>query len=236
MQDHRPSVCVALDGSDREWILDMARRLAPVGGWLKLGLEAFTAHGPQLVRDVGSLGRPVFLDLKLHDIPTTVRRAAANCARCGAAMFNVHAAGGAAMLAEAQRGAAEGAAGARPKVLAVTLLTSLDDASLAALGFASDADDVVLRWANLAREQGLDGVVASAREAPSIRSACGEDFLIVTPGIRPSWSAPDDQRRTVTPAEARRLGADLLVVGRPVTRADDPAAALARVIEETRPT
>jgi len=232
MHDTRPSLCVALDGSDRDWIVDMAGRLAPIGGWLKLGLEAFTAHGPQLVREVGRLGRPVFLDVKLHDIPNTVRRAAANCARTGAAMFNVHAAGGSDMLAAAVDGASDGAAGDRPKVIAVTVLTSLDAGDLERLGVASGPDELVLRWATLARDAGLDGVVASAREAPEIRAACGDDFLIVTPGIRPPWAAKDDQRRTVTPYEARRLGADLLVVGRPVTGADDPAAAARRLLDE----
>jgi len=232
MDDARVSLCVALDGSDRDWILDMAGRLAPIGGWLKLGLEAFTAHGPQLVGEVGRLGRPVFLDVKLHDIPNTVRRAAANCARTGAAMFNVHAAGGPDMLAAAMDGASDGAAGERPKVIAVTVLTSLDGHALARLGLGTDADELVVRWAMLARDAGLDGVVASAREAPAVRAACGDDFLIVTPGIRPSWAAADDQRRTVTPHDARRLGADLLVVGRPVTEADDPVAALRRLLDE----
>ncbi len=232
MHDERRALCVALDGSDREWVLDMAGRLAPIGGWLKLGLEAFTAHGPQLVREVGRLGRPVFLDVKLHDIPNTVRRAAANCARTGAAMFNVHAAGGADMLTAAVDGASDGAAGDRPKVIAVTLLTSLDGDALRRLGLGTDTDGLVVRWATLARDAGLDGVVASAREAPAIRAACGDDFLIVTPGIRPPWAAADDQRRTVTPQEARRLGADLLVVGRPVTGADDPAAVAQRLLDE----
>jgi orotidine-5'-phosphate decarboxylase len=232
MHDERPSLCVALDGSDRDWILGMADRLASVGGWLKIGLEAFTAFGPQLVRDVSRLGRPVFLDVKLHDIPNTVRRAAANCARTGAAMFNVHAAGGAEMLAAAVDGASDGAVGERPKVIAVTLLTSLDGRALTRLGLASEPEELVLRWANLAREAGLDGVVASAREAPAIRAALGDGFLIVTPGIRPSWAEANDQRRTVTPEEARRLGADLLVVGRPVTDADDPVAALRRLLAE----
>jgi orotidine-5'-phosphate decarboxylase len=230
-------VCVALDHSDRDWITSTARRLAPSGAWLKLGLEAFCAHGPDLVREVVAAGGPLFLDLKLHDIPNTVGRAAANCARTGVAMLNVHAAGGAEMLAAAVRGAADGAAGAPPKVLAVTLLTSLDSTALQALGLQTTVESTVVEWARLAREAGLDGVVASAREAPAVRSACGDDFLIVTPGIRPAWAGgADDQRRTVTPAEARRLGADLLVVGRPVTSADDPLAALERVMDEVRGT
>ncbi len=228
----RDALCVALDGSDREWILETARRLAPHAGWLKLGLEAFTAHGPDLVREAAALGGHVFLDLKLHDIPNTVRRAAANCAASGARMINVHAAGGPAMLEAAAAGAREGAAGAPPKVVAVTVLTSLDRENLHGMGFGAGPEELVVRWSAMAREAGLDGVVASAREAAAVRAACGPDFLIVTPGIRPAWAARDDQRRIVTPADAVAAGADILVVGRPITRASDPAAAARRILEE----
>jgi len=228
----RESLCVALDGTDREWILNTARLVSPHAGWLKVGLEAFTAHGPALVEEIAALDGCVFLDLKLHDIPATVRRAAANCAAAGARMFNVHAAGGAAMMEAAAEGARDGARGEAPKVLAVTVLTSLDRRALAGLGLDTEPEELVVRWARLAQDAGLDGAVASAREAAAIRAACGGGFLIVTPGIRPAWAASDDQRRIVTPAEAIARGADILVIGRPITRAADPAGAAARILEE----
>ena len=232
MQDDRNRLCVALDGSDRDWITSTARRLAPRVGWLKLGLEAFTAFGPELVTEIANLETRVFFDIKLHDIPNTVRRAAANCAATGAAMFNVHASGGRAMLHAALEGAADGSAEHPPKVLAVTVLTSLDRGVIAELGLERDPDELVMRWARLANEVGLDGVVASAREAPAIRRECGPDFLIVTPGIRPAWSAAGDQKRVMTPAEAIGAGADILVIGRPITGADSPDEAIARILEE----
>jgi orotidine-5'-phosphate decarboxylase len=232
MADKRERLCVALDGSDREWIVSTARDLAPHVGWLKLGLEAFTAFGPSLVEEVAAAHGRVFLDIKLHDIPNTVRRAAANCAATGAAMFNVHAAGGRAMLEAAVEGADQGSAGERPRVIAVTVLTSLDQGAVAELGLGSDPAEIVVRWALLARESGLDGVVASAREASMIRRACGPDFLIVTPGIRPSWTVAGDQKRVMTPADALTAGADILVVGRPITGAESPAAAAARILDE----
>jgi len=232
MSDQRDRLCVALDGSDRGWITSTARILAPHVGWLKLGLEAFTAFGPDLVREVAGLGTRVFFDIKLHDIPNTVRHAAANCAATGAAMFNAHASGGRAMLSAAIEGAADGSPSKPPRVLAVTVLTSLDQEALAELGLGQTPDDLVLRWALLAREVGLDGVVASAHEAPAIRRECGPDFLIVTPGIRPIWSATGDQRRVMTPSDAVRAGADILVIGRPITGADSPEGAAARILGE----
>lgn len=225
--DHiRSSLCVALDGSDRPWIRSIAKGLSGRVGWLKLGLEAFTAHGPDLVREVVDLGTPVFLDLKLHDIPVTVRRAARNCAATGAAMFNVHAAGGREMLEAAVDGAREGGRHIAPKVLAVTVLTSLDREVLTDLGVGRSTDDLVTRWSELAKGCGLDGVVASAHEASLVRSACGESFLIVTPGIRPEGATDDDQKRVLSPSRALRVGADVLVIGRPITRNPDPAAAV----------
>jgi orotidine-5'-phosphate decarboxylase len=232
MTDHRDRLCVALDGSDRRWIITTASSLAPHVGWLKLGLEAFTAFGPELVTEVTGLGARVFLDLKLHDIPNTVRRAAANCAATGAAMFNVHASGGRAMLTAALEGAVRGSGNQPAKVLAVTVLTSLDREAIQELGFDHDADELVVRWARLAKDVGLDGVVASAHEARSVRRECGPDFLIVTPGIRPSWSVTGDQKRVMTPGEAAAAGADILVVGRPITGADSPGSAARRVLDE----
>lgn len=231
MTDHRNKLCVALDGSDRDWITTTARDLGPHVGWLKLGLEAFTAFGPSLVETMAASSR-VFLDVKLHDIPNTVRRAVANCAVTGAAMVNVHAAGGRAMLAAAVEGAHTNATGHRPLVIAVTILTSLDAAALAELGLPAAPSDLVVRWAELARAAGLDGVVASAHEATAIRRACGEDFLIVTPGIRPAGSSAGDQKRVMSPAEAVAAGADILVVGRPITAARRPQVAVAEIVRE----
>lgn len=232
MSDHREKLCVALDGSDRDWIISTADTLAPHVGWLKLGLEAFTAFGPELVTEVADLGARVFLDLKLHDIPNTVRRAAANCAATGAAMFNVHASGGRAMLESAREGAMEGATARAPKVLAVTVLTSLDRRAIDELGIGRSPDELVVSWARLAKDVGLDGVVASAHEAPAVRRECGPDFLIVTPGIRPKWSATGDQRRVMTPDEAVAAGADILVIGRPITGAESPESAVRRILDE----
>ena len=228
----KPSLCIALDGSDRSWILSTARSLADHVGWLKVGLEAFVAHGPRLVGEIAELGPRIFLDLKLHDIPATVRRAAANCAGCGAAMFTVHAGGGRSMLEAAVEGAGDGADGDPPKVVAVTVLTSLDRPALAELGLAPDPQELVVSWARLAQLSGLAGVVTSAHEAPAVRRVCGNQFCIVTPGIRPASSETDDQRRVLTPAEAIKAGADILVVGRPVTRASDPVAAAHHIVEE----
>jgi len=229
---NRDSLCIALDGSDRSWILSTARTLAEHVGWLKIGLEGFLAHGPALVGEVAALGPRVFLDLKLHDIPATVRRAAANCAACGADMFTVHAAGGRAMLTAAVEGAGELSRNQPPKVVAVTVLTSLDRTDLEELGLGRRPQDLVTRWARLAKDCTLDGVVASAHEASTLRDECGAGFLIVTPGIRPEVSAVDDQRRVLTPAEAIDAGADILVVGRPVTRASNPAEAAQKIVEE----
>lgn len=231
MRETRQALCIALDGSDRRWILDTARALAPCAGWLKLGLEAFVAHGPRLVEEIADAGAKVFLDLKLHDIPATVERAAANCAACGAAMLTVHAGGGRRMLEAAAAGARAGGSDV-PTVVAVTVLTSLDRPALEELGIGREPLDLVLRWAALARDAGLGGVVASAREAAAVRRSCGDDFVIVTPGIRPASAAADDQRRVLGPAEALAAGADLLVVGRPVTRAPDPAAAAREILRE----
>lgn len=226
------SLCVALDSSDLGWLRSAATTLADHVGWFKVGLEAFSAHGPALVEELAGFGPRIFLDLKLHDIPATVGRAAANCASCGAWMITVHAAGGAKMLEAAVEGARRGARQNPPKVVAVTVLTSLDRAALSELEIKIPPADLVGVWAELAARSGLDGVVASAREAAALRRRFGKGFLIVTPGIRPASSATDDQRRVVTPAEAIRAGADVLVVGRPITGAENILEAARSLIEE----
>ena len=225
-------LCVALDSSDREWIRSTATALADHVGWLKVGLEAFSAHGPALVEELADYGPRIFLDLKLHDIPATVEPAAANCAASGASMLTVHAAGGRGMLEAAIEGARLGARKNPPKIVAVNVLTSLDCSALSELEIDKSPADLVGSWAALASGSGLDGVVASALEAAALRREFGEFFLIVTPGIRPASSSTDDQRRVVTPAEAIQAGADILVVGRPITGADDPVEAAKSVVEE----
>ena len=220
-------ICVALDFPARAEVLAAARRFGPRVGWLKVGLEAFVAEGPALVRDVASCGARVFLDLKLHDIPNTVEGAVRAAARSGAAMLNVHASGGRAML-EAARRALTGPDA--PLLVAVTLLTSLDARALADLPMAGHPEGIARRLALLARECGLDGVVCGATDLEAVRGACGPEFLTVVPGIRGSAAAAGDQKRMATPAQAAAAGADILVVGRPITAAADPDEAISMMV------
>jgi len=222
-------LCIALDFPTRADVLDAARRFGPRVGWLKIGLEAFVSEGPSLVAEVAKSAR-VFLDLKFHDIPNTVAGAVAAAARSGAALLNVHASGGRAMLAAARVALPEGPS--RPRLVAVTLLTSLDAKALADLPIAGHPEGIVRRLARLAKECGLDGVVCSPTDLESVRGACGLDFLTVVPGIRPSGAAAGDQKRIATPRAALSAGADILVVGRPVTAAPDPDAALEALVAE----
>ncbi len=237
MPDGKSRIAVALDFASRAELLSAARRLRQEVGIFKLGLEAFTAHGPDLVRELVSLGVPVFLDLKLHDIPKTVGGAAAAAARTGASILNVHAAGGREMMRAATERAREAAAAAglpALKVIAVTILTSLDAGALREVGFVGTPRDAAVRLASLARESELDGVVCSPEEVARIRAACGAGFLLVVPGIRPAGSAAEDQKRIATPGAATRAGADLLVIGRPILAATDPVAAARAIASEIR--
>ena len=231
----RERLAVALDLAGREEILAAARLLAPEVGVFKLGLQAFVSEGPDLVRAVVALGARVFLDLKLHDIPNTVERAAAAAVSTGAAIVNCHASGGAEMMSAFRDGGRNQAARLglpRPRLIAVTVLTSLDAAGLAAVGLSGTPHEAALRLALLAKESGLDGVVCSPEEIEAIRSSCGRDFFLVVPGVRPAGEAPGDQKRVATPAEAIARGADLLVVGRPILGATDPVAAARAVVAE----
>ena len=223
-------VIVALDFPESESALAFAGSLSPGSCKLKVGKELFTAAGPQLVEELVTRGFEVFLDLKFHDIPNTVSRACSAAARLGVWMLNVHALGGAAMMQAAREGLAD--ASDRPLLIAVTVLTSMTDSDLREIGITSGSEDSVLRLAGLANDSGLDGVVCSAHEAGAIRERFGEQFLRVTPGIRLAGNAADDQKRVMTPARAMRGGASYLVVGRPVTRADEPAAVLRRIENE----
>ena len=217
-------VIVPLDVPDAESALALASRLDAKLCRVKVGKELFVAAGPDIVGRLQERGFEVFLDLKFHDIPNTVEGACRAAARLGVWMMNVHASGGAVMM-RAAREAIEGVA-RPPLLIAVTVLTSLRDADMEAVGFAGGVVESVDRLARLTRECGLDGVVCSAQEATRIRDAVGSDFVLVTPGIRLPNAAADDQARVVTPAEAVRLGAHYLVIGRPITQSPDPAATL----------
>ncbi|MCX8135282.1 MAG: orotidine-5'-phosphate decarboxylase [Roseococcus sp.] len=218
----------ALDLPSLDAACAMATRLAGAAAVLKLGLELFTAEGPPALAALRARA-PVFLDLKLHDIPNTVAGAVRVLAPRGAAMLTLHAAGGAAMIAAA-REAAEGAGAARPLLLAVTVLTSMDAEALQGVGVPETPRAQVLRLARLAMAAGADGLVCSPQEVAPIRDALGEAPLLVVPGIRPAGAAPGDQARTATPAEAVAAGADWIVVGRPITAAPDPAAAARAIL------
>ncbi|HQT88875.1 MAG TPA: orotidine-5'-phosphate decarboxylase [Acidiphilium sp.] len=216
----------AIDTADAVQAARLIAALRPHVGLIKLGLEVFCAHGPACLDWAG--GAPVFLDLKLHDIPNTVAGAMRALLGRPPAMVTLHAAGGAAMITAA-RTAAEAAGSARPRLLAVTVLTSLAPADLAATGVMATPGEQVLRLARLALDAGADGLVCSASEIGAIRAAFGAEPILVVPGIRPIGSAQDDQARTATPAAAMAAGADYLVVGRPITQAADPAAAAAAI-------
>lgn len=223
-------VFVALDTPDLDRALALAREVRPYVGGLKIGLEFYTACGPDGVRKIVQTGLPVFADVKFHDIPNTVAAASRELARLGAAMFNVHASGGERMMRDAA--AAARAVDPLIKVLGVTALTSLDDAVLESVGQRGPASEQVERLARLARQSTLDGVVCSAHEIAMLRGSIGKDFLLVTPGIRPAGADLADQKRVMTPVEARRAGADILVIGRPISAAPDPAAAARAIAEE----
>jgi len=224
-------VIVPLDFPDAAAALEMAARLDPQLCRVKVGKELFVAAGPAVVEQLHARGHEVFLDLKFHDIPNTVAGACRAAARLGVWMVNVHASGGEAMM-RAAREAVASVPGRAPLLIGVTILTSLADADLARVGLAGSAADNAERLARLTRECGLDGVVCSAEEAPRLRQATAPDFLLVTPGIRLEADARGDQARVVTPVEAVRRGADYLVIGRPITSAADPVAAL-RAIQQS---
>ena len=228
-----PRIIVALDVPDAAAALALAARLDASKCSLKVGKELFTATGPGLVRELAGRGFRVFLDLKFHDIPNTVAQACAAATRLGVWMLNVHASGGAAMMAAARDAVGRTAAEAglpRPLLIAVTVLTSLSAGDLAAIGVNASPEEQVLRLARLTQAQGLDGVVCSAREAAALKRALGPGFTLVTPGIRPEGSAANDQARVMTPPQAIAAGADHLVIGRPIAAAPDPQAALDAIL------
>jgi orotidine-5'-phosphate decarboxylase len=231
----RQRIITALDVPDAGTARNLAARLGPDGRFVKVGLELFSASGPQVIEELRVAGHDVFLDLKYYDIPNTVAGAARQAARHGATLVTIHAAAGRAALAAAAAAVDEATAatGSRPALLAVTVLTSLAAADFAEL--APGADDVaaqVVRLASLSWDSGCDGVVCSPAELGAVRAALGPGPLIVTPGVRPPGCDRDDQRRVATPAAAMAAGADYLVIGRPVTRTADPAAALSEIVAD----
>lgn len=230
-------IILALDVDTKAQALNLVKELKDQVGAFKVGMQLFNSEGPAIVEEINDLGGQVFVDLKLHDIPNTVGAAGRVLTRLNALMFNLHAAGGREMMRKLAAEVADEAnilAISPPLTLAVTVLTSISADDLVNDMLIKDYEltDVVVNWALMAKECNISGVVCSPREIQAIRSACGQDFKIVTPGIRPEWAVKNDQKRITTPSEAVRLGADYIVIGRPITAAENPKAAAIRIIEE----
>jgi orotidine-5'-phosphate decarboxylase len=227
---------IALDISERDKLQTVLKKISGSVSWVKVGMELFYREGPQIIREIKDQGFKIFLDLKMHDIPNTVERAAANLATLGVEMFNMHAAGGCDMMSRAAASAAESAKknGLNPPLLlGVTVLTSISpEVWRQEIRGNLEVADHVLHFASLVKRAGLNGVVCSPEEVTRVKATCGSAFLTVVPGIRPAWAAVGDQKRFTTPAQALAAGADYLVVGRPVLAAPDPKAAVERILEE----
>jgi orotidine-5'-phosphate decarboxylase len=230
MSDPRERLIIALDVSSAAAARKIVAAVGESGSFYKVGKQLFTAEGPQVVRDLVASGKRVFLDLKYHDIPNTVGAAVAEAAKLGVTMLTVHASGGGKMLQAAV--ASANAASARPMILGVTVLTSLGDRDLETIGIRGGVTNEVLRLGALAIASGCGGIVASAREASELRKELGTDFAIVTPGVRPAGAGHGDQVRVVTPSEAMASGATHIVVGRPITEANDPCAETREILAE----
>ena len=235
MNDAKQRLIFALDVETLEAARSWVDRLQGQVGVFKIGKQLFTRCGPEIVKLVQAGGADVFLDLKYHDIPNTVAMAGLEALRLGVRMFNVHALGGfemmAGLVAEVDK-ACPRSNPQRPILLAVTILTSSNQETLRGVGIDRPVEVMVPKLAKLAKDAGMDGVVASPKEVSLIRAACGDDFLIVTPGVRPDFASQDDQKRVMTPGDALRAGADYLVIGRPISAAADPAAAAALILQE----
>tara|TARA_R100000322_G_scaffold143459_1_gene99393 strand:- start:2600 stop:3301 length:702 start_codon:yes stop_codon:yes gene_type:complete len=223
-------IIVALDFDNRADAMTLLDKLSPQSCRVKVGKELFTRFGPELVREVQQRGFEVFLDLKFHDIPNTVAKAVAAAAELGVWMLTLHASGGEAMMRAAREALADSEH--KPLLVAVTVLTSMAEEDLMAQGIARATEEQVQRLAAIAQESGMDGVVCSASEAASLRKLLSENFLLVTPGIRPAGDAADDQKRIVTPGDAVHAGSNYLVIGRPITRARHPDVKLQTILEE----
>ena len=227
----RSSLIVALDFDSLSTALRFAGQVSDLVGMFKIGSQLFTTAGPEAVRQVAKLGADIFLDLKFHDIPNTTAQACKAAASLGVWMVNVHALGGRKMMEAAREAVASSAR--PPRLIAVTVLTSMAQEDLAGIGINATPAEMVLRLATLARDSALDGVVCSAQEASLLRQHCGKDFCLVTPGIRPADASADDQSRIMTPRAALQNGASYLVIGRPITKAADPLLALQNISRET---
>ena len=233
----KKKLCLALDVDTLSKAKEMVRLLKDYVGVFKIGLQLFTKEGPKTVESIRNLGGNVFLDLKFHDIPNTVGNAARVATKMGAYMFNIHAAGGSEMMRAAVEAVKEESQKSnipKPIILAVTVLTSINNAILSKeMNLNGEVKDQVLHFAELAQSSNIPGVVASPEEISVIRNKCGSDFIILTPGIRPIWSTTkDDQKRVTTPGEAIRLGADYIVIGRPILNANDPVKASDKILTE----
>lgn len=224
-------IIVALDFEQQQAALDLVGQLDPRLCRLKVGKEMFTHFGPEFVKQLHNRGFDVFLDLKFHDIPNTVAKAVKAAADLGVWMVNVHASGGSRMMIAAKEALSSYGAN-KPALIAVTVLTSMEQSDLAELGITLSPAEQVLKLATLTKQAGLDGVVCSAHEASLLKTQFGKDFQLVTPGIRPSFAAADDQKRVMTPSEAVNAGVDFMVIGRPITKAKDPLAALHAIYQE----
>ncbi|MCF8473249.1 MAG: orotidine-5'-phosphate decarboxylase [Emcibacter sp.] len=234
LSPHERILC-ALDTTDLNMAFTLAEKLKSSVGGIKLGLEFFGAEGPNGFQHVAKSGAPIFLDLKLHDIPNTVAKAIHALMPLAPSIMTIHTSGGAAMMkaaAQAATKAAHNVGCKRPIIVGVTILTSLDDNDLEQVGMNTPVKDQVVRMAHLAQASGLDGVVCSPFEIGAIRAACGKDFKLIVPGIRPAGSATGDQKRIMTPAQAINLGADYIVIGRPITEASDPVLAAENIARE----
>lgn len=232
-EEAKNKIIFALDVDNLSAIDSWAEKLSGKIGMFKVGKELFTTAGPAAVEAVKRHGGEVFLDLKYHDIPNTVAQAMQAAGRLGVKLTNLHALGGPEMMEKAASEVRKQFSDAeRPRLLAVTILTSSTQETLKAVGIEQPVEQMVVRLAKLAKENGMDGVVASPLEIEAIRAACGSDFLIVTPGVRPSFAAADDQKRIMTPAEAVKAGADYLVIGRPIAKAADPVQAADLIVDE----
>ncbi len=233
----RDRIVLALDVDTKEKAISLVRELAEYVGVFKVGMQLYNSVGPDIVREINELGGKVFVDLKFHDIPNTVASAGRVMARLGCHMFNVHAAGGREMmqsLAEELKQESKRLDQPEPITLAVTVLTSINQEQLVQEMFVKDMQikDLVVRWALMAQECGIKGVVCSPQEISAIRQACGPDFIIITPGIRPAWSEANDQKRITTPRQALDMGADYMVIGRPIVKAGSPVEAARKIIDE----
>ena len=228
----KSKIFVALDVENKEKALEIVGDLKGLGACFKIGKQLFTSTGPELVREIVGMGEDVFLDLKYHDIPNTVAKAGVAAAELGVKIFNVHASGGRKMM-EAVREEMNKLTNP-PLVLAVTILTSLGEDDIREVGFDRTIPEQIAKLAKLAKDSGMDGVVASPLEIELIRETCGKDFKILTPGIRPAFAAVNDQKRIATPAEALRKGADFLVIGRPITAAENRREAFLKILEECK--